>query len=342
MADTTFTPATVVATPVTPAAAAEPSLDQLLEGLAEPKAAPAATPAAAATAVPAVVPSTAAGAVSPPLGEESPLTALDAIKEDTIPEPPKATLTPEQEQIFRAIPDAATAQRVVGLADSYTNFTGAFERGDFPAVEQMFQAWKPEVYSAFLDHIYNQKVASGEWVDRWIQEKEVPNPVRSLLTPLQKQVAELQAELKTRKTGEQSAQQYNQQMKVTADYIAHVNSLFDQIKFSATDRKWVTADLNNRVMADARVKAALNAGNMPAVNGLFKQAVRDYVQRDQQVAAGQAATLAAQEVKKVPLQTTPVTDQALPDDIKQVPKGQEENWMDQALGKLGSLVKGRR
>ncbi len=200
----------------------------------------------------------------------------------------------------------------------------------------MFQAWKPEIYNQFLDHIYNPKVASGEWVDRWIQEKEVPNPVRSLLTPLQKQVAELQAELKTRKTGEQSAQQYNQQMKVAADYTAHVNGLFDQIKFSATDRKWVTADLNNRVMADPKVKAALNSGNMPAVNGLFKAAVRDYVQRDQQVAAGQQATLAAQEKKKAPLQTAPVTDQLLPDDIRQVPKGQEDSWMDQALAKLGA------
>ena len=340
MADTTLTPATVVATPAAPAAAPEPTLEQQLEALSETPVAPGATPAPAATAAPSV-PST-EGAVSPPLGEESPLTALDAIKEDTIPEPPKATLTPEQEQIFRAIPDAATAQRVVGLADSYTNFTGAFERGDFPAVEQMFQSWKPEVYSAFLDHIYNQKVASGEWVDRWIQEKEVPNPVRSLLSPLQREIAELKADRDNRKKTETSAQQYNQQMKVAADYTAHVSGLFDQIKFSAADRKWVTADLNNRVMADARVKAALNAGNMPAVNGLFKAAVRDYVQRDQQVAAGQAATLAAQEVKKAPLQTTPVTDQALPDDIKQVPKGQEENWMDQALGKLGSLVKGRR
>ncbi len=337
MPDPTLTPAAVVATPAAPAAT-EPTLEQQLEALSETPVAPGVTPTPAATAAPAVVPSTATGAVSPSLGEESPLTALDKITEDTIPEVKTPALTPEQEQIFRAIPTAAEAQRVAGLADSYTNFTGAFERGDFPAVEQMFQAWKPEVYSQFLDHIYNQKVASGEWVDRWIQEKEVPNPVRNLLTPLQREIAELKADRDNRKKGEMTAQQYNQQTKVAADYTRHIDGLFDQIKFSAADRRWVTADLNNRVMQDSRVRAALNSGNMPAVNGLFKQAVRDYVQRDQQVAAGQAATLAAQETKKAPLQTAPVTDQMLPDDIKQVPKGQEESWMDQALAKL----KGRR
>ena len=328
-----LTPATVVAAPE---AAAEPSLDQLLESLAEPKAAPAATPAVAAIA-PSAVPSTAVGA-SPQLGGETdPLAALEAITEDTVPaEPAKPTLSADQERIMQLIPNAAAAERVAGLADSYTNFTGAFERGDFPAVEQMFQQWKPEVYSQFLDHIYNQKVASGEWVDRWIQEKEVPNPVRSLLSPLQKQVADLTAQLKGRAQQEQSAQQYNAQTKVAADYVKHVDGLFDQIKFSAADRRWVTADLNNRIMNDAGVKARLNAGQMPAVNGLFKQAVRDYVQRDQQVTTAQAATLAAQATKVAPLQTAPVTEQLLSDDIKQVPKGQSENWMDQQLAKLGA------
>ncbi len=334
MPDTTLTPATVVTTPAAPAAATEPTLDQQLEALGETPVAPGATPAPAANAAP-PVPSTEGAATDP-------LAALEAITEETIPATPaKAALTPEQERVFSIIPTAAEAERVAGLASSYSNFTGAFERGDFPAVEQMFQAWKPDTYAQFLDHIYQQKVASGEWVDRWIQEKEVPSPVSRLLTPLQRQVTDLQNQLKARTTQEQTGQQEQARQKVTADYLAHVNGLFDQIKFSAADRRWVTADLNNRVMQDARVKAALNAGNMPAVNGLFKAAVREYVDRDKLTSAAQAAVLAGQEGKKAPLQTAPVTDSLLPDDIKQVPKGQEENWMDQALGKLGKLV-GRR
>ena len=320
MADETPTVTTPAAEPVK---AAEPTLEEQLTALSE-----ASTPAAA------TVPPAPEALNEPAIDEQ-----LKAIPDpEAVPEAPK--LTAEQEQILRIIPSAQAAQAISEQVNGYNQFTGAFERGDYQAVEQMFTNWNPDAYNGFLEHVYAQKVASGEWVDRWIADKEGNPTVHRGMTALQSRIAQLESQIQKQQQERQTVEQSTRQQQTATAYVKHLDGLFDQIKFSPADRRWVTADIHNRVSADANVRAAINNGNPAAVNSLFKSAVRDYVQRDKAAAAGQQAVLAAQEQKKPLVSTSPVTSLgALPSDIKQVPKGKEDDWMDQELANLAASVR---
>ncbi len=317
---------------------AEPSLEQQLEALKTPppEGDGARPPETAPTGV---VPDPAA---SPVPGEGGPSnepdleTALNEIVEPTPTDKTQPALTVEQQQILNVVPTPEIAQTLTQYATSYHNFTEAFSRGDFDGVESMFQQWNPNAYDAFLEHVYAKKVANGEWVDRWISDTE--NPANKGLRQLQNQISQLKQQLTQRSEGETQAQASARQAQNSQGYRNYLDGLFEQIKFSPNDRRWVAADLHNRVATDPAVFKAVSGGNFAAVNGLFKQAVREYVGRDKQANAAQQAQFAAQAAKKAPLTgSSPVAQVgALPDDIKAVPKGKEDEWMDQQLAGLAS------
>lgn len=297
-----------------------------------------ATPAAAVTPEtptlgdPAAVAPIVDGGVTPPA--DDPLAALETIEEPKVVEEPKSTLTPEQEQILKIVPSAQVAEQVAQTAANYNNFTATFERGDYQAVEAMFEAWNPAAFEGFLEHVYNRKVASGEWVDRWIADKEGNPTTNKAVTRLEQQIKSLQTQLQGRTNQEQQTQQQQAAQKVFADYNAHVEKLFETIKFAAADRRWVKTDLDARVGNSPQVKAAIMAGNLSAANTLFKQAVREYVERDKATAAVKAGVLAGQEGKKTLLQSAPQAVGALPSNVKEVPRDKLDEWQDQELTNL--------
>jgi hypothetical protein len=278
----------------------------------------------------------------PPQAED-PLSLLEKIEEKPAEAPQEAKLSPEQEQVLKLVPDPQTAQQLAQVADGYFTFTEAFNKGNFAAVEQMFETWNPAAFDGFLDYIYEKKVASNEWVDRWVQQKEGKgNPqLDKGMQNLQRQIQSLQNQLANRNQTETTQATQAEQNRIVTAYVGHLDSLFDQINFSKSDRKWVEADIHNRLSQSPAVQAAVKAGQTGAVNGIFKAAVREYVNRDKAVTEEKEAKRDAQAAKKAPLTTSsvPSTEKALPDDIKQVPKGQEDGWMDQQLAKLAAKVK---
>lgn len=307
------------ATEATPAA--EPTLEQQLEALKTET-----TPAAEATPPEGTPPAEATPPAEP--------TIEDKLKEiDEAPTETKPTLSNEQQQILNVIPNVQTAQQLATLANGYTNFTQTFERGQFGETLNMLQQWNPQATDAFMEHIYQTKIT--EWVDRWIADKEGNPTVHKGMQSLEAKISQLQSQLNQRNQQETEQQRQTRQAQIGQQYQSHLKGLFDKINFSEHDRRWVTADINSRVGADNAVLQAVNSGNMQAVNAIFKKAVTEYVQRDQQQNADKNKVLAAQD-KKAPLigSNPAVATDALPEDIKQVKKGQEDAWVDQELAKL--------
>lgn len=277
-----------------------------------------------------------------PAGEADPLEeALKAIEDEKPEEKQVPAISDEQQQILRAIPDAATAANLYGVVQNYSNFTNAFESGEYAKVQGMFEAWNPAAFDGFLEHIYAEKVASGEWVDRFIAEQEGTGKQHQGMKTLERKIQNLESQLNQRTQGTQQAQKQTQEQQSFAAYNTHVNALFDQIKFSAADRRWVANDLNARIVSDPKVLAAIKNGNVAAVNSVFKTAVREYVNRDKQVSEENGVKIADQSRKKMPLGGGAGAQEAgeLPDDIRQVKKGQEDSWLDQQLGKLAKIAK---
>lgn len=270
--------------------------------------------------------------------EEDPLlAALDTIEEDKEAKPDeKPAVSEEQQEILKVIPTAQAAVELYNVAQNYQNFTGALEKGKFGDVEAMLSSWNPDVMDGWMEHIY-QKFVGGEnpeWVDRFIAEKEGRGPDKAV-TKLQKELNALKDQLTEKKA---VTTQNTEQQRVQAsfqEYNRHIDGLFEKINFNKTDRKWVTADLNQRIAADPKILAAVKSGKPAAANALFKAACRDYLNRDKEVVEQTGEKIAAQEKKKLPLGGAGGQDAGtLPDDIKQVPKGQEDSWVDQQLGKL--------
>lgn len=297
---------------------------------------PAASPAAASQTLgpdgkPVAVPDTA-----DPL-----LTALDGIKDETpaADDKSKPQLSEEHQQILRVIPSAEAAVNLHRVAENYTNFSTAFEQGRFDEVETMFKNWNSDAYDRFLENIYAKHVASGEWVDRFIDEHDgTGGKTHKTIRALEQKIASVQTQLREKdQTAEQQRASAAQQQAFTA-YNTHVHSLLEQIKFNPNDRTWVVAALNARVANDPQILTEIRNGNVNAVNSLFKTTIREYVLRDKQVNDTEAAKIAAQGHKQAPIGGGAATETALPDDIRQVPKGQEDSWMDQQLGKLARLV----
>lgn len=277
-------------------------------------------------------------------GEENPLLkALDEISdgEEETPAPEgKGALTADQQEILKVIPDIQTASNLYGVVENYNNFTQALQAGKFDDVEEMLSSWDKNVIDGWLEHIYEKKVASGEWVDRFIAEKEGRGPENKGLTKLQNEMKELREQLAEKKNVNTKAEQEQATNQAFVNYNKYINSLFDQMDFSKADRRWVAVDLNSQVAANPKVVAALKAGNLSAVNKLFKTACRDYIERDKVVVAEKDAKIEVQSKKKLPLGGGGgEAEGALSDDIREVPKDKVEVWVDRQLGKLFSKKK---
>src|SRR5438093_374400 len=201
------------------------------------------------------------------------LKALDAITDDTKPEEKPSELTSEQKEILEAVPSKERVEQLYTVAEGYKNFTGAFESGKFDQVEAMFQDWNPKAWEGLLEHVYAKKVASGEWVDRYVSEAD-KDPAKQSQRRMQQQINELQSQLKQRSSQEENNASSERQNRIVRSYVDHIDGLFDKIEFSKADRRYVAADINNLVSSNAKVRDAVNAGNVAAVNVLFKKAVR--------------------------------------------------------------------
>ncbi len=321
------------------AAGTELSLDAQLESLFNPgAAAPESGKKDAPGKQPAAVSSPQQAEVPAGDGEADPLEdALKEIEEDKPEEKPVVPeMTNDQKAILAAIPNAEVATQLYSTVQNYNNFTGAFESRDFEKVNGMFETWDKDAYDAFKDYIYDKHVASGEWVDRFIAEQEGRGGQHKTTKAMEKKIADLQAKVDNIGKPPPVNVQAEAEKKAFGEYTAHIESLFEKINFSAADRRWVVADLNNRVAADAKVLAALKAGNPNAANALFKQAVRDYANRDKEVSTDKNDKIKLQTNKKLIVGgggNQQGTDE-LPDDVKYVPKGKEDSWMDQQLAKL--------
>lgn len=264
-------------------------------------------------------------------------TQLEEIaKEGDVPAADAPKIPEAQQQILNAIPTLEAARQLAQNSQYFEQLNTAIGNRDFEAVETMFDTAALE---DFKDHLYQKY---GEtFVDRWVAEKEGTAPIHKGMATLERQVQQLKAQLDARGTKETEAQQKAAQGKVSQDYVAHISGLFDKIQFSSADRRWVFADINNRVAGNPNVRAQINSGNVKAVNKIFSDAVREYSTRDQAQQTEKDTKLAAQDVKKplgpagaIAVQSDKITDEM----VNAAPKSERsallERKMNQELADL--------
>lgn len=272
------------------------------------------------------------------------LAALEAIEEESVPdETPagdKSGITADQKAVLDAIPSIEVATKIYEVAQNYSNFTDALAKGRFTDVESMLEQWNPEVLDNWYEHIYQKKIASGEWLDRYLDETAGKGKSKDLVklereVKTLKQSLDTKNETETKTTAEQSRQQN------LTKFQTHVEGLFDQLNFSKPDRRWIIADLKIQIAGNPKVLAAIQAGNPKAVNPLFKAAIREYATRDKEIADTKGEKIGAQEKKKPLLGGAGGgAEDAIPDDIHQVKKGDEDKWLDKTLSSfLGKFKK---
>lgn len=247
--------------------------------------------------------------------------ALDAIEE------PKT-----EESISAANIDQLLAE-VTPVMDGYQNFTKAFEGGNFEGVEQMLEQFAPEAHQAFMNHLYSKYI--DKWTDRWVEEKEGKRDPR--VNVLHNEVEKLKEALSLRAQQEQFQQTQAQLAQIAREYKTHVEGLFDKVNFSKSDRKWVTAEINNQIAADPRLVQAIRGGKFGGVAKVFKDVLVEYVGRDKVASATIANLRAAQEAKKPPIQGASLVEtEGIPDDLNDVPKDKLDGWLDNQLARLKS------
>ncbi len=284
-----------------------------------------------------VAPTASSEPPEPPKEENPVLAALEAIEEEPVkPEVPATGVSEDQKAVLEVIPTVEAAQGILQVAQSYNNFAGALEQGRFDDVESMLAQWNPAVLENWLEHFYKKHVASGEWVDRYIQENDPEAPKDSkALRDLQKRFQALESSLEEKKTVNAKAQE---QDAVTANfrkYNTQVHEMFEKIGMNAADRKWITADLNQRIAADPKLMASVQKGELKGITPVFKAACREYLTRDKEVATGVAAKVAVQEQKKAPLGgPAGVGVDEIPEDIEKVKPEDRDKWQDRAFARL--------
>lgn len=283
-----------------------------------------------------------AEAVAEPTIEEK----LKAIEDADTPAPVDATApNADHQKVLTLFPTPAIAEQAQTVINNYSNLIDTLNSGDFGKVEQMFNAWNPTFLDNFMEHVYSQKVASGEWVERWIKDKEGNPVVNNQLTALQKQIQGLEARLKGEDQQRLTAQNQRALNEAKEGYNAHITRLFDEIKLPASDRKWVANEITARINADPTTLQAILNGNAKMANKHFKAAVQEYVQRDKEVSQIKADTTAAQDKHKQPLQSAQQPVGAITDEaIKALPKAARGDAMDAKLEQdLGAFLgKSRR
>lgn len=284
-----------------------------------------------------------AAVVETPTAEVDPfLAAIDAIEDSPVvaetPAGEKPALTPDQKAVLDAVPSVEVANSIIQVAQNYTNFTDALAAGKFGDVESMLDNWKPDVLDAWLEYIYEKKMASGEWVDRYLEggkgrDKDV--------VKLEKQVAALQKSLDTKKETETETAADQQRRANLKSFQDHITGLFDHLNFNQSDRRWIIADLKIQIAGNPKVMAEIQAGNPKAVNTLFKNVLKEYTTRDKAVADEKGAKIETQLGKKPPIGGggNNVVEDQIPEDIKDVKKGDEDKWLDKTLnGFLGKML----
>ena len=126
-----------------------------------------------------------------------------------------------------------------------------------------------------------------------------------------------------------------EQARLQKSYNDHLTGVFDKFLFSPADRRYVAADITTKVSSDPALLAAYRSGNLMALNKAIKESIRDYSVKDQAAQVKREETVATQMTKKPLIAGQAVVQTGdLPDDVKQVPKGQEGTWMDQQIKKL--------
>lgn len=314
-------------------AAPEPTLEQELakvmetphaEGNDEPK-------SVAATGAPET-----ASSPEPPATPEVPSELDQKLAE--IPDAPevkedeaKPQLSETQQQILAAFPTPEAAKQVVVEAGYFQELNGALQKGDFDSVEQMFA---PEALEGFMEHIYQKQVVKGNWVERWIQDKEGNPTVNSGLSRLEREIESLKAKLAEKDQTTSQEAQKAQRTQLQKAYHDHLASVYDRIGFSPEDRRWVTADITSAISADPKLLAQYHSGNMQSLNAIIKKTITDYAKRDQVASQQKQEVLQKQQQKKPLVQGQAATfSQSLPDDVSQVPTDKLDDWMTEQLTK---------
>jgi hypothetical protein len=285
--------------------------------------------------------------------EEDPLLkALDALGEEGEEkkegeegkegDEPKAALSDDQQAVLSVIPNIQTATNLYNVVENYNTFTTAMAEGKFEDVESMLVDWNPEVMDKWLEHIYKKH---GEaLVDRFINENDPNAPKENKdIVALRKKVQSLEEAVVNKKKVTVQETEADRTKAGIQKYNVHVNELFDKIEFNKNDRRWVVADLNNRIAADPKLYAAVKAGDIKGVLPVFKAACKEYLNRDKEVVEKKGEKIKAQEKKKLPIGSGAGGEgDVIPEDIKSVKKGDEDAWLDKTLNGFLGKVLGRK
>jgi ribosome-binding protein aMBF1 (putative translation factor) len=339
----------------------ELSIDEQLEALGKETGSAPAKGAAAAEGTPPTADGTKPAGAPPPAGvpakdgtppadEKTDLEkALDDLKEDDGTEgkdgkPPAAPAVSEEHQmILRAIPDATTAINLHKTSELYNTVVQTFESGDLEQIEKLFD-YNPAVLDTMLENIYEKYVKNGDWVTRFIDDVEGRGHQNKGLTRLERTVQTLQNQLKAKEQQEQQSQSKAVEVQAFQKYNAYVHDLFDKIKFAEADREWVVTALNAKLAASPELIRAVKNGDLSKIIPTFKTTVRNYALRDKQNATTTNEKIDLQTQKKAPLGAAggTVDTTTIPDDVRQVPKGQEDAWEDSMIGRLKQKVFGSK
>ncbi len=238
-------------------------------------------------------------------------------------------------------PDAQHATQALNIANGYIAFTNTIANGDFQNTEAMLEKWNPEATTGLREYFFEKYVRNGDWVDRWVAEKEGRGEENKDVRTLKTQVNKLEKQLETKKTEEASQAQNAQFQQTVQGFVGHVEALFKQIGADDTDKQIMWPLINAQVGANEQVRQAMNRRDYKNVNSIFKSVSKTYFGKTKTVADSKAAKQTAQEQHKPPVQAGAMQELSgqLPSDVKEVPKGKLDDWVDQELGKL---AKGRK
>jgi len=294
-------------------------------------------------------------AAEPPKDAPGDKPAEDAPKEKTIDDllgeieepkpadkPAEVQLSPDQKQILDTFQNPQEAAQALSLANSYMNFTGTMAKGDFASTEKMLESWNPEVAEGLKEYYYDKYVRNGDFVDRWIAEKEGRGEENKDVRALKGEVNKLKTQLESRKAEETNQQQTAQFQQTVQGFVAHVDSLLAKVGADDTDKQIIWSMVNAKVSADQNLKSKIHSRDYKAVNTVFKEAAKTYFTKNKVAVTTREVKQDAQAQHKPVVQAgtmQELSEQALPADIRQVPKGKEDAWLDQELGKL---AKGRK
>ena len=266
---------------------------------------------------------------------------LAKIEEPVVPKAEAPQLAPDQQKILAAIPTIQVAQEMATAAESYRQLDTAIASGDFDKVEQMFA---PQALESLKEHLYQKNIA--QWIERWVSEKEGNPVVNQGIKNLERQIADLRGQREAEDRQRQQSAHQQKIAEVGRQYDTHIKQLFDMIEFAEGDRRWVRAAIDKLVGEDKNALRSINSGQISAINPLFKQAVKEYVQRDQTTTQTKDAQKELQ-AKHKPLVSgtavTPVSDTVTDEMIRSAPAAQRdaliEKQFEQGLAKLFSPKK---